>query len=164
MSSIRFSSLPSFACLGALLALSVSSALAALDPLGALRRADLARVRATIAGDAVALNTLLADDLSYGHNDGRVQTKAEFITAVATNQTKYEAIDYEDTKLTEIAPGAASMSGRVHLKVSRAGQHVEFTLRFLAVWREEGGKWQLLAYQSTRLPEPAPAAPAAPGK
>lgn len=135
---------------------------AADDALAAVKRADAARVQATISGDAARLRELLTDDLSYGHNDGRVQTKAEFINAVASKQSRYEAVDYLETNLKETAPGVATMTGRVRLRVSRGEVRVEFTLRFLAVWREENGQWRLHAYQSTRLPDAPTATPAAP--
>ncbi|MEO6568805.1 MAG: nuclear transport factor 2 family protein [Opitutaceae bacterium] len=126
---------------------------AAADALAAVQRADAARVRATIAGDATSLNELLTDDLLYGQNDGRIQTKAEFMSAVATNSMKYEAFDYEETKFIETAPHVVTMTGRAHLKLSRGKTRAEFRIRFLAVWREDNGKWRLHAYQSTQLPE-----------
>jgi ketosteroid isomerase-like protein len=132
---------------------------AASDALAEVKRADAARVKATISGDATRLAALLADDLSYGHSDGRVQTKAEFISAVSNNQIKYESIDYAETKLRETAPGVVTMTGRVHLKARGGNVQVQFTLRFLAVWREEAGQWRMHAYQSTRLPEAPIAAP-----
>lgn len=134
---------------------------AADDAIAAVKRADAARVQATISGDATRLRELLTDDLSYGHNDGRIQTKVEFINAVASKQTKYEAVDYLETNLKETAAGVVTMTGRVRLKVSRGDVRVEFTLRFLAVWREEAGQWRLHAYQSTRLPDAPAATPSA---
>lgn len=126
---------------------------AAEDALVLVKSADAARVQATISGDAARLRELLTDDLSYGHNDGRIQTKSEFVNAVASKQVRYEAVDYIETDLKETAPGVATMTGRVRLKVSRGDVRVEFTLRFLAVWRNEDGQWRLHAYQSTRLPD-----------
>ena len=127
-----------------------------------MQAADAARVQATLAGDATRLGELLSDGLIYGHNDGRAQTKTEFVQAVASNQVKYQAFDYLETKLAETAPGVVTMTGRVRLKASRDDVRVEFTLRFLAVWRNEDGHWRLYAYQSARLPDAAvtPATPA----
>lgn len=143
-----------------LLALFILTApLSAANAIVEVQRADAARVKATIAGDAVRLGELLTDDLLYGHNDGRIQNKTEFINAVAGNQIKYEAFDYQDTKLVETAPHVVTMTGRVHLKVSRGATRVEFGIRFLAVWREDNGQWRLHAYQSARLPEEAPTSP-----
>ncbi len=127
-------------------------------PLDAVRAADTARIQATIAGDLSRLAPLLSDDLIYGHADGGAQTKAQFMTAVGTSRMKYEAYDYGDTKLFEIAPGVVTMTGTASLRATRGTEHVAFSLRFLAVWAQDGGKWQLVAYQSTRVAEPAPAA------
>ena len=119
----------------------------------AVQRADAARIKAILTIDAPALTKLLTDDLVYGHNDGRVQTKAEFITALVSRQVTYEAINYEDTKLVEAAPGAVTMTGRIRMIVHHGDQRSAFTLRFLAVWTEDAGKWRLHAYQSVRLPD-----------
>ena len=134
--------------------------LPAQESLAAVQRADAARVKATIAGDTARLRELLTDDLLYGQNDGRMQTKTEFLNAVTGNQAEYETFEYEDTKLVETAPHVVTMTGRVHLKVRQGKTEAEFRVRFLAVWRQENGQWRLHAYQSTRLPE----APAAAGK
>lgn len=127
----------------------------ASEAVDAVKHADVARVRATIAGNANELAALLSNGLIYGHADGRVQTKAEFIAAVISNQMKYEAYDYGPTQLVETAPGVVTMSGLARIKASAANQHVAFTLRFLAVWRNEGGQWRLFAYQSATVPPPA---------
>jgi ketosteroid isomerase-like protein len=119
-----------------------------------VRAADAARVLATLRGDADRLTRLLSDSLTYGHLDGRVQTKAAFLAAVRSKDLKYEAYDYQETKITPVSDDIAIMTGRTHLKASSGTQRVEFAIRFLAVWRREDGVWHLLAYQSTKLPGP----------
>jgi ketosteroid isomerase-like protein len=123
------------------------------DDFAAVRTADEARLAATIAGDTLKLAQLLSDELFYAHSDGRVQTKAQFIAAVAGNRIKYLSVTPHDLTLQTIAPGAVAMNGRAHLVVRADGQPLEFTLRFLAVWRQESGQWRLLAYQSSQLAE-----------
>lgn len=122
-----------------------------------IRAADTARIMATIAGDAARLAPLLSDELSYGHADGRVQTKEDFLDAVKTNRVKYEAYDYEDSTILRSSDDTATMTGRARLRASAGDRHVAFRLRFLAVWRREAGTWRLFAYQSVPLPEPAAA-------
>ena len=119
-----------------------------------VRAADAARVLATLRGDADRLTRLLSDSLTYGHLDGRVQTKAAFLAAVRSKELTYENYDYQETKITPVAEDVAIMTGRTHLKASAGKQHVEFAIRFLAVWRREDGVWHLFAYQSTKLPGP----------
>lgn len=120
-----------------------------------VRTADTARIMATIAGDAARLEPLLSDSLSYGHADGRVQNKADFLAAVKTVRVKYEAYDYEEQHIARISDDVATMTGRAKLRATAGGKSVSFTLRFLAVWRRETNTWRLCAYQSVPLPEPA---------
>lgn len=116
--------------------------------------ADTARVLCTLRGDTDRLARLLSDSLIYGHADGRVQTKEVFLAAVRTNRIKYEAYDYQETKITRVTDDVAIMTGHAQLKASMGREHVAFALRFLAVWRREAGTWRLFAYQSSKLSDP----------
>ncbi|MFI5355798.1 MAG: nuclear transport factor 2 family protein [Opitutales bacterium] len=119
-----------------------------------VRAADAARVMATIAGNVDRLAPLLSDQLSYGHGDGRVQTKAEFLAAVRTNQMHYEVYDYEELHVRPVGDDVVTLTGRARLRVRAGAQLVAFRLRFLAVWHREAGAWRLFAYQSTPLSLP----------
>jgi len=117
----------------------------------AVRRADQQRIVATIAGDKLKLAALLSDDLRYAHGDGRVQSKAQLLAAVADNKAKYLSVVPQDVAFQAIAPGAVAMRGRARIAALADGRRTEFVLRFLAVWRDEAGAWRLLAYQSSSL-------------
>ena len=106
-----------------------------------VRAVDTARVLATVRGDLPRVASLLSEQLHYGHVDGRMQTKEQFIAAVRSSQMKYEAYDYLEREVTAVTDEVATMSGRAKLRVSIAGKQLEFTIRFLAVWRREAGDW-----------------------
>ena len=108
----------------------------------------------TLRGDTDRLARLLSDSLIYGHADGRMQTKEVFLAAVRTNRIKYEAYDYQETKITRVTDDVAIMTGHAQLRASAGSEHVKFALRFLAVWRREDGVWRLFAYQSSKLDDP----------
>ena len=120
-----------------------------------VRATDAARIMATIAGDTTRLAPLLSDALIYGHADGRVQNKEDFLGAVKSSRMKYEAYEYEELRIDRVSDDVATMSGRAKLRAVAGGKTISFRLRFLAVWRREAGKWQLQAYQSAPLTEPA---------
>lgn len=135
---------------------------AAADDFAAVRAADAARIAATITGDADRLGELLAADLRYAHSDGRVQTKSQLLAAVASNPVKYLSVVPHDVELQAIAPGAVTMTGRAEVVAQTKTDRVKFALRFLAVWRDESGRWRLAAYQSSQLLPSASPASAAP--
>ena len=119
-----------------------------------VRAADATRVMVTIAGDADRLEPLLSDELIYGHADGRVQTKDEFLTAVRANRMRYEAYDYDEMHISLLSEDVALINGRASLRVRMNEQQIAFRLRFLAVWHREAGTWLLNAYQSAQIPAP----------
>jgi hypothetical protein len=121
----------------------------------AVRAADSARVKATIAGEVKQLAPLLSDQLTYGHADGRIQSKAELLAALGSNALSYETYDYEEMQVTPVDAEVATMTGRARLVVRAHDQRIAFRLRFLAVWHLEPGGWRLFAYQSAQLPAPA---------
>ena len=120
--------------------------------LAALKAADIARVAAMQSPDREKLSAIFSDELRYAHSNGVVDTKASFIDILTTGKTKYVGYDYEEQNFTFPAPGIALMSGRAHVKAVTATGEMDSVLSFLAVWREEGGKWRFLAWQSCKLP------------
>lgn len=120
--------------------------------LAAVNAADTARVAAMQSPDRDKLSAIFSDDLRYAHSNGVVDTKASFIDILITGKTKYVGYDYEEQNFTFPAPGVALMSGRAHVKAVTATGEMDSVLSFLAVWREENGKWRFLAWQSCKLP------------
>ncbi len=142
-----------------LVALALVSLRAADDPrTEKLRAADDERVAAVKAGDRARLTAIFADELRYAHSSGAVDDKAAYIEALATGRTKYLTWNYEERNFTFPAPRIALMTGRTRITIGKPDGASEMVLNFLAVWREENGQWRFLAWQSCKLPEPAPAA------
>ncbi len=118
----------------------------------ALREADQARRAAMISGDALALDQLLADDLTWTHSSGKTETKAEFIAAIVDGHVTYESLAVSDEQVRS-AGDALVHGGMLHGRASRGGQPKALAAKFLAVWRNGGGGLQLVAWQSTNLPD-----------
>lgn len=124
----------------------------------AVNAADDERVAATKSGDRARLDAIFSDELRYAHSSGKVDTKASYMQALTSHSTVYETYDYQERNFRPAAPGIVLMSGRVLIHSRSGGQKSELDLNFLAVWREENGKWRFLAWQSCKNPPPAPAA------
>ena len=138
-----------------LLALALLPLHAADDQLlAAVRAADDERVAATIAGDRARLEAVFSDELRYAHSSGNVDTKASYTDSMTSGRLKYASITYEERTFKSVAPGLVLMTGRGHFLAVNNGQTNDLLLSFLAVWREEGGQWRFLAWQSCKLPAP----------
>ena len=138
------------------------------DVIAAVRAADDERVAAIIAADATRLDAIFSEQLHYGHSSGKNDTKASYVDALVNHKTVYLAIDYQQREFIPAGPGAVLVRGRALVKAGPPGQALNNDLNFLAVFREENGKWRFLAWQSCKNPPAAPAnqtppsAPAAP--
>lgn len=138
------------------LAFATARLAAAEDALvAAVRAADDERVAATQAADLARLNAIFSDQLHYAHSSGKIDTKASYVKSLTSRTTIYESFKYEARDFLPAGPGIVLMTGRVVIHASNEGQKVVNDLNFLAVWREEGGKWRFLAWQSCKNPPPA---------
>ena len=124
--------------------------------IAAVRAADDERISATTSADRARLNAIYSDDLHYAHSNGRVDTKASQIHGIVSGATKYESFEHKERKFVPVAPGIVLMNGRAVVQVSnrQSGAKSTLDLTYLAVWREEQGKWRFLAWQSCRTPAP----------
>lgn len=118
----------------------------------AVRAADDARIAAMRQPDKSALGAAFSDELRYSHSNGVVDTKASFIDVLVSGKTKYLGYDHVEREFTFPAPGIALMSGKARIQAESAKGKMDSVLAYLAVWKEEGGQWKFLAWQSCRLP------------
>ena len=115
----------------------------------AVRQVEDRRIKAMIDDDLATLEAILADDLTYGHSSGVVDTKAAYLEALRTGKTKYLTFDRAPSVVrvygnTAIITGTATLSLR--------GQTAPFSLRYTLAYVMREGQWRMVAWQSTRLP------------
>lgn len=125
-------------------------------PLAAVRAADDERVAATKSADRARLEALYSDDLHYAHSSGKVDDKAEHLAGIAKRNNTYENFDYRTREFRHAGPGVVLMTGRVIIYSSNAKGKHQNDVNYLAVWREEQGKWRLLAWQASKNPSADP--------
>ena len=132
------------------IALTIAPGLAAQSgAVAELEAADRARFDAQVKRDTAALRILLGDDLSYVHSNALVETKSHFIESVATGRIQYDEIS--PGKTTYRLYGATAVgNGKVRVRVQLNGQPVTVDLLFTTVYLKRAGKWERVAWQSTR--------------
>jgi uncharacterized protein DUF4440 len=107
--------------------------------------------RAMVAGDAEALEDLLAPDFTYTHMSARVEPRSELIPSVRGGR-KNQRMDFEGM-WARAYPGVVLVNGLNHMVAGSVEKPVIFDSQFNAVLVDLDGKWRLLAYHSTKIPE-----------
>jgi ketosteroid isomerase-like protein len=118
-----------------------------------VQRLDADRFAAMVKGDVAALDGLLADDLVYTHASGKVDSKASFLDDIKAGLLRYKVIRPEEPNL-RVYGDTAVATGLAAVEVNNHGQELNMKLRYTDVWVNRGGKWQMVAWQATRLPAP----------
>ena len=118
-----------------------------------VRAVDQRRFEAMTARDLRALDTLLADDLTYTHTTGKVDTKATLLDDLRAGRLVYESITPGAIHV-HVHGDAAILAGTARMQVRADDAVQRFSIRFTETYLKRGGRWQLVAWQSTRLPEP----------
>lgn len=120
----------------------------------AVLEVDDARIAAMTSVDETALTAIFDDELHYAHSSGMVDTKESFIDLVVSGRSKYLEYESLERDVTFPRDDVALMAGRARVVVENDKGRNEFTLSYLAVWRQVQGEWKFLAWQSARLPPP----------
>jgi ketosteroid isomerase-like protein len=113
---------------------------------------DRKRMAAMAQKDISKLNALLADDLVYTHSSARLDTKQSLIGNMESGATVYTAVEPCDVKAQDLG-NAVVLTGSCRISVMSGGRPNSFSVRFTDIYANRGGRWQMVAWQSTRLPE-----------
>ena len=134
-----------------MLGAATSPVLAETDDQAAVADAVGALTKAMLAADRAKLESLVSDNLSYGHSGGVIQDKKDFVEVIASKKTVYKSIELSKQTVAVAGNNAIvrhaweSESGRGDGKwnVSKIG--------VLQVWQKAGRSWKLLARQAFKV-------------
>jgi ketosteroid isomerase-like protein len=133
--------------LGASVLLSSSPSSAQSTDTAAVAEAVAALTKAMLAADKAQLDTLVADQLSYGHSGGVIQTKAEFVDVIVSKKTVYKSIVLSDQTVA-VAGNDAIVRHAWASESESGGKSSVSKIGILQVWQKQGASWKLLARQA----------------
>ena len=113
---------------------------------------DAKRMHAMAKQDIATLNAILADDLIYTHSSARLDTKQSLIANMQSGATVYNSVEPSEVKAQDLGD-AVVLTGIARIRVTSNGKPNAFAVRFTDVYAKRGGAWQMVTWQSTRLPE-----------
>ena len=107
--------------------------------------------QAMVAADKAKLESLVSDQLSYGHSSGVVESKPVFVGVIAGKKTIYKSINLLEPATTVV--GNNAIVRHVFTAETEAdGKPGSARVGVLQVWQKQDGGWKLLARQAFRLP------------
>jgi hypothetical protein len=124
------------------------------DPAGlkGIRASEQSRFAAMMRADTAALRRLLAEELVYVHSNAQAESREHHLELIGSKRTVYERIEPVVMRYAFYGPSLAVGSGVVKAKGVLNGTPFDVILRVTTthVWRE--GRWQMVTWQSTRMP------------
>ncbi len=113
---------------------------------------DKKRMSAMAQKDIATLNEVLADDLIYTHSSARLDTKKSLIGNMESGSTVYTSVVPSDVKAQDLGDTVV-LTGSCRISVNAGGKPNSFGVRFTDVYAKKSGRWQMVTWQSTRLPD-----------
>lgn len=109
-------------------------------------------LKAATTRDVKTLEMMIADELTYGHTTGDVDTKTWYLDQVGIG--RYQRLTPDDMKV-RVYGDAAVVTGRLGITLATAGRKPsDLTVRILQVYVKRDGRWQWAHHQAVRLAEP----------
>jgi hypothetical protein len=146
----RFVSVAATLALAASVSLPGSRSFAQSNEEGAVLQAVDALTKAMLDADRAKLEELVADQLSYGHSSGVIQTKAQFVDVIVNKQTIYKSIVLSEPS-TVIVGGNAIVRHTAVVDFEDGGKAGSAKIGVLQIWIKQDGRWKLLARQAFRI-------------
>lgn len=122
------------------------------DAAAAVKAAELARFKAMTTNDLPALEASLADDLTYTHSSAAVDTKASYVGSIRSGALKYVTVEPSEMKV-RVYGNTAVITAIAKVTSVSNGQTMNNQLRYTDIWVLRDGRWQMVAWQSTRMPQ-----------
>lgn len=106
--------------------------------------------KAMIDPTDATLQAIASDKLSYGHSNGKIEDKAEFIRALVSGESDFKTIDLTKQTIT-VVDNTAMVRHELSAETANSGKPGTAHLAVLLVWVKQTGGWKLLARQAVKI-------------
>ncbi|MBC7849904.1 MAG: nuclear transport factor 2 family protein [Chitinophagaceae bacterium] len=95
------------------------------------------------------LESIVADELSYGHSSGAIDSKEVFIDKLVSGKSDFVTIELSNQTI-RITGNTAIVRHTLEATTNDNGQPGKVSLKVLLVWQKSGNGWKLLARQAVK--------------
>jgi ketosteroid isomerase-like protein len=128
-----------------------AAALDERDAEAAIRAVEAAVNRAVVAADVEFFERTLAAGFTHTSHSGRFRGREQWLADLRKRDTKYDTFDTDDLAVhifgdTAVVTGRSTPTG-----TNAKGAPITGQFRFLRVWVKLDGRWQVVAFEGTRI-------------
>ncbi|WP_316811601.1 nuclear transport factor 2 family protein [Pedobacter heparinus] len=103
-----------------------------------------------ISGNKADLESLVTDNLTYGHSNGHIEDKAAFVKALSSKASDFKTIELSDQSIT-VAGNTAIVRHHLRGNTNDGGIPAKVNLGVVLIWEKQGDTWKLLARRSFKI-------------
>lgn len=100
--------------------------------------------------DVSFLENVLADDVTYAHSNGLVESKAQHLENISSGRIVYQVMEVEKMDVRTYKKTAV-VNGIINVKGLYKDNPFDIQLGFTDVYLKQKRAWKLLAWQSVKL-------------
>lgn len=105
---------------------------------------------AMVSGERAALESVAADQLSYGHSGGLIETKTQFVEKIASGASDFVTIDLKNQTVA-VSGNTAIVRHELHATTNDGNKPGEAHIRVMLVFQKQGKEWKLLGRQAVKI-------------
>jgi ketosteroid isomerase-like protein len=96
------------------------------------------------------LQTLTADNLTYGHSSGKIQNKKEFIADIETGKSAFKTLEMQNQTIT-VSGDVALVRHHFSAQALKGTEVVPTEIENFQIWQKQNGKWLLVGRQAFKF-------------
>jgi ketosteroid isomerase-like protein len=104
--------------------------------------------------DATVIRSMVADPLTYGHSDGRIENRDQMVSNASNSANRYREAKTERVSVSVDGNTAITRHTFSALQTNAQGKEAPLAIGVLQVWLRHGGQWLLAGRQAVRLSTP----------
>lgn len=105
---------------------------------------------AMISGIKEDLESIVHDSLSYGHSNGTIEGKYEFVEKIVSGKSDFVSIELNSQTIS-VQKDIAIVRHNLVANINDGGKPAEVKLKILLVFTKTGKDWKLIARQAVKL-------------
>ncbi|MFJ2710184.1 MULTISPECIES: nuclear transport factor 2 family protein [unclassified Pseudomonas] len=96
------------------------------------------------------LNALTADNLTYGHSNGKIQDKQAFISDIETGKSAFKTLEMQNQTIT-LSGDTALVRHHFSAQALKGTEVVPTEIENFQVWQKQHGQWLLVGRQAYKF-------------